>query len=311
MLLEGLRFFKKMKDESSSIYGTNIPPRVLDWFVTESMNRNPTLRDDYNRRIEDYHLNRRNRTDNMNRFDPFARHRTDDTTGRDNFQTWLETSSVGRRIAQRLNNAGTEGVIYDDEDSVADDSVADSDDDSVADSDDDDDDDDDSVADSDDDDDDDDDDEMQLDEYLNVQDPDGRTALHLASVSGHEDTVQILLNAGSATNLQDNEGFTALHLASKMGHEGVVRLLLNAGSATNLLDHDGRTALHRASEMARPSEIGNEGVVRLLRDEMPIEERFEWDVTLVMERARCNRNDAIDALNNNNNDIYHAIIDLI
>ena len=62
-----------------------------------------------------------------------------------------------------------------------------------------------------------------------------RMALHCAAYSGYQDTVQLLLEAGSEVNLQDREGITALHWASSAGHTPIVNLLLSAGGSQHSL----------------------------------------------------------------------------
>ncbi|XP_075437754.1 uncharacterized protein LOC142476069 [Ascaphus truei] len=78
----------------------------------------------------------------------------------------------------------------------------------------------------------------------------GYTPLHLASQSGHENLVRLLLNypgvqADSPTNLQ---GSTPLHLAAQNGHTAVVGLLLSKStSQLHLKDKRGRSCLHLAA----------------------------------------------------------------
>ena len=58
----------------------------------------------------------------------------------------------------------------------------------------------------------------------------GRTALHLAALSGHESTVRFLLQKGSTIDMTDNYRCTALRLAAEKGHLTIVKLLLAAGA---------------------------------------------------------------------------------
>ena len=57
----------------------------------------------------------------------------------------------------------------------------------------------------------------------------GFTALHMASLMGHEDIVTILLEKGlekgADVNAENNSGDTALILASKNGHPEIVKLI--------------------------------------------------------------------------------------
>jgi len=88
----------------------------------------------------------------------------------------------------------------------------------------------------------------------------GRTALSLASSSGREGMVRLLLTRDDVNpNKPDNNGRTALWWASYFGNEGVLRLLLARGDINpDRSDSYGRTALWWASY------FGNEGVLNLL-----------------------------------------------
>ncbi|KAM4704908.1 uncharacterized protein WCC33_009720 [Rhinophrynus dorsalis] len=78
----------------------------------------------------------------------------------------------------------------------------------------------------------------------------GYTPLHLASQSGHESLVRLLLNypgmqADTATSRQ---GSTPIHLAAQNGHTAVVGLLLSKStSQLHMKDKRGRTCLHLAA----------------------------------------------------------------
>jgi ankyrin repeat protein len=53
----------------------------------------------------------------------------------------------------------------------------------------------------------------------------GATALHLASMNGHDATVRLLLEKGAQKELEDEDGLTALELAAKNCHDSVLRLM--------------------------------------------------------------------------------------
>jgi len=60
----------------------------------------------------------------------------------------------------------------------------------------------------------------------------GTTALMIASIHGHKDLVQRLLELGADPRLQDNKGQTALAFALKKGHADVAQLLSAAVAPT-------------------------------------------------------------------------------
>jgi len=83
-------------------------------------------------------------------------------------------------------------------------------------------------------------------ELLQGEGNDGRTALLRAASEGHTDLVEVLVEAGADVN-QSNDGETALHLAASGGHEGVVEKLLLARADPSKQSVDGATPLHRAA----------------------------------------------------------------
>jgi ankyrin repeat protein len=95
-------------------------------------------------------------------------------------------------------------------------------------------------------------------EYLDVQDKEGKTALHYAAEStplprgwdsdyetqyDYVKVVEKLLAARCNPNVQDNEGRTALHYADD---SEVVEALVTAGCGLDVQDKQGQTALHCA-----------------------------------------------------------------
>ena len=71
----------------------------------------------------------------------------------------------------------------------------------------------------------------------------GGTALMGAARLLHEETMQVLIDAGADPNMQRPDGKTALMLAAREGGFGHVEMLLKAGADPNLKNSKGQTAL--------------------------------------------------------------------
>ena len=73
-----------------------------------------------------------------------------------------------------------------------------------------------------------------------------RRALHWASIRGHTEVVNVLLEKGADVDAAAMSN-TALHYASVWGHPPVIRLLLDAGADIEAKASNGETALWKAS----------------------------------------------------------------
>ena len=95
---------------------------------------------------------------------------------------------------------------------------------------------------------------------VNQKDKDGYTALYLASLFGHIDVVNLLLqHPNLKINQQTKRGNTALHIASYNGHTEIAKSLLNHSDIdVNIKNNDGNTPLHKASKN------GKTDIVKLL-----------------------------------------------
>jgi ankyrin repeat protein len=82
--------------------------------------------------------------------------------------------------------------------------------------------------------------ESMVSENINVNgaDPDGRTALMLASFNGHAGIVALLINNGAVLDLVDVFGRTALHYASTGPFLPTVEFLLKKGADPNVVDSE-------------------------------------------------------------------------
>ena len=82
--------------------------------------------------------------------------------------------------------------------------------------------------------------------FLDEQDNNGQTALHLAAECGNDIFIDIVLKKGGNPNLKDNNGQTPLHIAASKGDPNCIKSLLNGGADPSLTDNDGSTPLHLA-----------------------------------------------------------------
>lgn len=71
---------------------------------------------------------------------------------------------------------------------------------------------------------------------LNSTDNDNLNALHLATISGMDNSVELLLNLGIDPNIQDNDGNTSLHYAVKYRRIRIIKKLLQNGAKKNIID---------------------------------------------------------------------------
>jgi len=76
---------------------------------------------------------------------------------------------------------------------------------------------------------------------LQMEDLQGHTALHLAALKGHEETVRVLLKRGASVQTESRDLSLPLHLAAREGRVGTVSLLLEAGAEKAARDAQGRT----------------------------------------------------------------------
>ena len=80
----------------------------------------------------------------------------------------------------------------------------------------------------------------------------GWTALFMAALNGHEETVQYLIRAGADVNIQGDKRSTPLILACMKGHPSIALMLINAGANVNASTDLGYTALHGAAVRGLP-----------------------------------------------------------
>ena len=82
--------------------------------------------------------------------------------------------------------------------------------------------------------------------YVNMVDKYGMTALIYACRKGYTEVVKLLLEANADVNMVNKYGNSALMYACKDGYTEIVKLLLEANADVNIVDKYGNTALRYA-----------------------------------------------------------------
>ena len=80
-----------------------------------------------------------------------------------------------------------------------------------------------------------------------VDDENGWTPLHLASMKGHVEVAELLIRKGAIVNDVSDWGGAPLHWASGGGYVEVATLLVDNGANVNAINSHGWTPLHKAS----------------------------------------------------------------
>lgn len=85
---------------------------------------------------------------------------------------------------------------------------------------------------------------------LESRDSMGFTALHLATLQGNKDLIEMLVLAGCDVNSRTKEGMTSLHISSEQSRaDEILRILASASCNVNERNKLGRTALHLAAKL--------------------------------------------------------------
>ena len=87
------------------------------------------------------------------------------------------------------------------------------------------------------------------------------TPLHVASMNGHKEIVEILIDSGADVHIGNGWGnMTPLHLAARKGQKDIAQMLIKEGIDVDVKDEDGNTPLLEASE------YGHKELIQLLID---------------------------------------------
>ena len=77
---------------------------------------------------------------------------------------------------------------------------------------------------------------LQHNAKVDSQSAAGETALHWAAMNGHNQVVSVLLHSGADPNAQQNKGQTPLHLAAQKNHPDIAKSLIRSGCNCNIKD---------------------------------------------------------------------------
>ncbi|XP_047529275.1 ankyrin repeat domain-containing protein 27-like [Vanessa atalanta] len=81
---------------------------------------------------------------------------------------------------------------------------------------------------------------------VSSRDSHGLTPLHVASIHGRANIVEILIDMGAKVNATDLNECTSLHYSAARGHQNALLLLLHSGASINQANIDKNTPLHLA-----------------------------------------------------------------
>lgn len=89
--------------------------------------------------------------------------------------------------------------------------------------------------------------------HVNATDREGRSAVHLAVVSGRPRFLTEVLAAGGNPDVRNDRGYAPLHMAASLGNADMVQQLLQANAAPNIKSKTSRTALFYAQQEGEDS----------------------------------------------------------
>ena len=128
----------------------------------------------------------------------------------------------------------------------------------------------------------------------------GHSLLHLALVNdgSNFEVIQYLLDEGLNINDTTNSKWTPLHFASRYKGPEIVNLLVSKGADTKAKTNVGYTALHLAVYNEEKDSI--QGIIEPLLDYIDINERNNYDGTVLHYAVRKNDKNIIELLLKNN-----------
>jgi len=97
-------------------------------------------------------------------------------------------------------------------------------------------------------------------DFINKEDLDGSSALHLAVQTGSKEVSQVLIQYGADVNSKNKNHQTPVYLSAVGGHEDVLRMLIYQGGDINARESQQKTPLHSAAA------LGNSKCIEILHE---------------------------------------------
>lgn len=97
-------------------------------------------------------------------------------------------------------------------------------------------------------------------DFINREDLDGSTALHLAVQTGRKEVSQVLIQYGADVNSKNKNLQTPIYLSAVGGHQDVLKMLILQGGDVNARERQQKTALHSAAA------LGNYKCIEILHE---------------------------------------------
>ncbi|MFA5927822.1 MAG: ankyrin repeat domain-containing protein [Candidatus Margulisiibacteriota bacterium] len=132
---------------------------------------------------------------------------------------------------------------------------------------------------------------------VNARIEDHETALVLATADGHKEMIDYLLANGADVNLPGGDNITPLMNAVKNNDVALTERLIALGAEINALDGNNNTAFYYCAYTSKRAPQGSAEIARILLDKgVNIDQRFEYEQTLLIEAAKNNCLDLVQLL---------------